>query len=156
MRNLTMAAGVTALMLALGCTTPGGQRARLAVTLTGQQVVPGPGDPDATGTAEVRVDPGQGRVCWDLTVRQTGAVTAAHIHRGAPGTSGPPAVPLTTPDAGGQSQGCTPVEPALLAELARQAHDFYVNVHTAEHPQGAIRGQLRGGPIRRERQPLER
>lgn len=148
---------VAAALLAAGCATaPGAQRATLAVTLNGIQEVPGPGDPDGTGTAEVRVDPGQGRVCWDLYVRQVDAATAAHIHRGAAGSAGPPVLTLTTPDGNGHSRGCAPVDAALARDLAARAHEFYVNVHTAAYPAGAVRGQLRGGPTRTQRQPTGR
>ena len=140
--------------LLAGCASSGEvQRARLNVTLTGLQEVPGPGDPDGTGTAEVRVDAGGGQLCWDLYARQIDPATAAHIHRGAAGTAGPPVVTLTTPDAAGRSRGCVPVEPQLARAMILQAFDFYVNVHTAAQPAGAIRGQLRGGvePMRRSR-----
>ena len=56
--------------LALGGCAGGGpdnQRATLLVTLTGTQEVPGPGDPDGTGTAEIRVNPREGQVCWKHT-----------------------------------------------------------------------------------------
>ena len=145
------AATGAALALAACSTAPGASRADLGVTLTGTQEVPGPGDPDGTGTAEIRADPGQSSVCWDLHVRQTDAATAAHIHRGAAGTAGPPVVTLTTPGADGHSRGCQDVDPALAGEIAAQAHEYYVNVHTVAFPNGAVRGQLRGGPIPRQR-----
>lgn len=149
MRAMT---GIAAAVLAVGCTTgPGMERATLAVSLNGIQEVPGPGDPDGNGTAEVRVEPRQGRVCWDLHVRQIDAATAAHIHRGAAGSAGPPVVTLTTPGADGHSSGCASVEAALAGEMAAQSHLFYVNVHTVAFPAGAIRGQLRGGPTRQRR-----
>lgn len=139
-------------VLAVACaTTAGAQRATLAVTLTGLQEVPGPGDPDGTGTAEIRVEPGQGRLCWNLYVRQTDAATAAHIHRGAAGSAGPPVVTLATPGANGHSEGCAPIDEALARQISNQAHEFYVNVHTAAFPNGAVRGQLRGGPRERQR-----
>lgn len=140
-----------AALLVAGCAAPGVQRTRLAVTLTGLQEVPGPGDPDGTGTAELRVDPA-GRVCWDLFVRQVDPATAAHIHRGAAGTAGPPVITLPTPGADGRSRGCAEIDPALAREIAVQAYNFYVNVHTAAFPAGAVRGQLRGGvrPGRRQ------
>ena len=148
----TIGAGALALLL-LGCATgPAVQRANLSVTLTGVQEVPGPGDPDGTGTAEVRVEPAQARICWDVFARAIDPATAAHIHRGAAGTAGPPAVTLTTPGSDGRSRGCSAVDEALARELATQAHLFYVNVHTAAFPDGAIRGQLRGGAIRPPRQ----
>ena len=145
-------AAAPALLLA-ACATPGPPRADLAATLTGIQAVPGPGDADATGTAEVRVEPSRSRLCWDLNVRGAGQATAAHIHRGAAGTAGPPVVPMTTPDASGRSSGCTALDPALARQLVMEAHAFYINVHTAEHPGGALRGQLRGGPSRPVRLP---
>jgi hypothetical protein len=156
MRKLTIACGAAALLLGTGCATSAGeQRAALAVTLTGIQEVPGPGDADGTGTAEIRVDPGAPQVCWTLNARQIDTATAAHIHRGAAGTAGPPVVTLTTPDANGQSEGCAAVDQALATDMVLRAHEFYVNVHNAEFPAGAIRGQLRGGANRPTRRPVE-
>ena len=145
-RGILALAGVVAIG---GCASPGMQPARLAVTMTGLQEVPGPGDPDGNGTVEVRVDPRNGEVCWNLYARQIDPATAAHIHRGAAGASGPPVVTLTTPDAAGRSQGCQIAELGLARQIQMRGYDFYVNVHSAPHPQGAIRGQLQAtGPIR--------
>jgi hypothetical protein len=64
---------------------------------------------------------------------------------------------LTTPDANGRSQGCTTVDQNLARQMSMMAQEFYVNVHNAEYPQGAIRGQLRGGPEPTQRmQPSRR
>lgn len=130
---------------------PGLQPARLGVSLTGIQEVSGPGDPDGNGTVEVRVDPRSGEICWNLYARAIEPATAAHIHRGAAGAAGPPVLTLTTPDAAGRSQGCQIVELGLAREIGMRGYDFYVNVHTPSHPAGAIRGQLRGEGIIRER-----
>jgi hypothetical protein len=151
MRQLILSAA--AALLAACQTNPAERRAELAVTMTGVQEVPGPGDPDGSGTAVVRVDPRQSQVCWDVYARQIDRPTAAHIHRGAEGVSGPPVVTLTTPGEDGRSQGCVNVDPALARELSMQAHGFYMNVHTTAFPMGAIRGQLRGGPAGREARP---
>ena len=145
-----------ALVLVAGCVTGGPPRTDVAVTMTGVQEVPGPGDPDGTGTVAIRVEPANSRVCWTLFARDIDAATAAHIHRGGAGQAGPPVVPLTTPDAAGRSQGCAPVTPELARELTMQAHEFYVNVHTGAFPAGAIRGQLRGGPNPQRRVPATR
>ena len=144
MSRLTIAA---ALVLLSACAVgPGNQRATLYVSMTGIQEVPGPGDPDGNGTVELRVVPSSGSVCWNLYARAIDPATAAHIHRGAAGAAGPPVVTLTTPDANGRSQGCASIDQQLARHMVLAAQDFYVNVHTAAHPQGAIRGQLRGGP----------
>lgn len=129
------------------------QPARLNVTMTGLQEVPGPGDPDGTGTVEVRVNPRDGNLCWNLYAREIEPATAAHIHRGVAGSSGPPVVMLATPDTAGRSQGCQTIDLMLAREIAMRGYDFYVNVHNAAHPAGAIRGQLRGGPPIRQLPP---
>ena len=138
--------GATTILLAACATGPGNQRATLFVSMSGIQEIPGPGDPDGNGTVEIRVVPTTGSVCWNLYARQIEPATAAHIHRGVAGSAGPPVLTLTTPDGNGRSQGCATVDQQVAREMSVAAQNFYVNVHNAPHPQGAIRGQLRGGP----------
>jgi hypothetical protein len=148
MRALVLAG----ILLLAGCATgPQNQHATLFVSMNGLQEVPGPGDSDGNGTVEINVIPADGQVCWNLYARQIDAATAAHVHRGAEGVAGPVVLMLTTPDSAGHSQGCAIVDPALAREIAYQGYLFYVNVHTATQPNGAIRGQLRGGPVSQRR-----
>jgi hypothetical protein len=51
-------------------------------------------------------------------------------------------VPLTTPDAAGKSSGCATVGQPVVAAILANPADYYVNVHNAEFPGGAVRGQL--------------
>ena len=111
-----------------------------AANLNGANEVP-PADPDGVGTANISTDDATNRICTHLEVRNIGAVTAAHIHRGRAGVNGPPVVTLDAPD-DDDSDDCDDVADALLDEIRRSPADFYVNVHTAEHPDGAIRGQI--------------
>ena len=111
-----------------------------SANLTGANEVP-PADPDGAGTASISTDDATNRICTRLEVRNIGPVTAAHIHRGAAGVNGPPVVTLDAPD-DDDSNDCDDVADALLDEIRRSPADFYVNVHTAEHPDGAIRGQI--------------
>jgi hypothetical protein len=67
--------------------------------------------------------------------------TAAHIHVGAAGVAGPVVVPLAPPT--GTSSGCvTGVSPELIKAITQNPQNYYVNVHNAEFPAGALRGQL--------------
>ena len=109
--------------------------------LSGAQEVPGPGDPDGWGRATMAFNDTTNAICTDLEVRDIGTVTAAHIHRGGPGVAGPPVVPLDAPH-DNDSNDCDIVADALLDEISRNPGGFYVNVHTAEYPAGAIRGQI--------------
>jgi CHRD domain-containing protein len=102
---------------------------------------PGGGDPDGSGLARVEINDVTNTVCTDLEVRQIGIVTAAHIHRGGSGVNGPPVVTLDAPD-DNDSDDCDTVDDALVDEIRANPGGFYVNVHTADYPDGAIRGQL--------------
>lgn len=111
-----------------------------AATLTGANEVPA-GDPDGAGMAHISIDDATNRVCTHLEVRNIGPVTAAHIHRGAAGVNGPPVITLDAPD-DDDSNDCDDVADDLLDAIRRMPAEFYVNVHTAEFPNGAIRGQI--------------
>jgi hypothetical protein len=113
----------------------------LATSMTGAQEAPGPGDPDGSGQATITLNHGQGQVCWELTVENIGTATAAHIHKADAGDPGPVVVPLSAP-AEGSSKGCADVARELIKDILQDPDDYYVNVHNAEYPNGAIRGQL--------------
>ena len=69
------------------------------------------------------------------------APTAAHIHAGAAGKSG--AVKVQFKKASdGSWKGCVGADKALLNDIMTKPGEYYVNVHTADFPNGAIRGQL--------------
>jgi CHRD domain len=113
----------------------------LSTTLTGAAEVPGPGDPDGSGTATLTVNPGFSEICYELTVSGIAPATAAHIHVGAVGVAGPVVVPLAPPT-DGTSSGCVEVSRELALAILKSPSDYYVNVHNAEYPAGAVRGQL--------------
>ncbi len=99
-------------------------------------------DPDGMGHATFKVDTAKNEVCWDVSVEKIAAASAAHIHKGAAGASGPPVVPMTAPDASGKGKGCATVDAAVAKDLLDNPANYYVNVHNAEFRGGAIRGQL--------------
>ena len=113
------------------------------VALTGEAESPA-GDPVATGTATLRVPASTGKVCYTLSAKNLPRAVAAHIHRGKAGVSGNVVVPLKTPNAAGNAKGCAKASKALLRAMVKGPGAFYVNVHTGEFPNGAIRGQLKG------------
>ncbi len=100
-----------------------------------------PGPAAGTGTATVVLEPEMSRVCFDLTVKGVAAPNAAHIHEGTAGVAGPIVVPLAAP-AGGAAKGCSPADRALIARIVANPGGYYVNVHNAQYPKGAVRGQL--------------
>jgi hypothetical protein len=114
---------------------------QLTTTLTGEQEVPVPGDPDGIGFADVTVNPGQGVLCYELSVSGIAPATAAHIHEAPVGMAGPVVVGLEAPT-DGSSGGCIAVGRALAKDILKNPADYYVNVHNAEFRAGALRGQL--------------
>ena len=109
--------------------------------LTGAQE-PGGGDPQGYGKAEISVSDNTDQICWDINdIQGIGPVTAAHIHKGAPGVNGPVVLTLKMANEGG-IKGCTNSSEWKEDSLENNYSAFYVNVHTTEYPNGAIRGQL--------------
>ncbi len=113
----------------------------LSTELTGAAEVPGPGDPDGGGSTKLTLNHGKGEVCYELMVTNVNAPTAAHIHAGAVGQAGDVKVTLTAPT-NGSAKGCVNVDKELIKDLMQNSANYYVNVHNAEFPKGAVRGQL--------------
>ena len=119
---------------------------KFTTELTGEAEVnaqgePNKGDLDGTGTASVTINPGQQRVCWDIKVADISLPLRGHIHRAPAGQNGPIVVTFFEADAVDLS-GCTDTTRDLALEIIKSPQSFYVNVHNAEFPAGALRGQL--------------
>jgi hypothetical protein len=140
MRNLAV---VAALLVAIGTLAALAQAGGkpLGTSLTGAAEVPGPGDPDGSGQASLRLSFGQSEICYELTVTGIAPAIAAHIHNAPAGVAGPVVVPLAPPTEG-SSSACATVAADLIKEIAKNPENYYVNVHNAEYPAGAVRGQL--------------
>ncbi len=143
-RMLLVMSMVIGLSFMLGGTTvaqePADDATSLRATLTGEaERSPAGGDPDGDGTATVTLNTATGEVCWEIAVTGIEQPAAAHIHRGTADVVGPVVVPFGQRF---QPRGCATADAALVGEIVATPADFYVNVHNAAYPEGAIRGQL--------------
>jgi uncharacterized membrane protein len=109
------------------------------IPLSGRNEVP-PNASPGTGTGRVDLD---GNVLkWTITYSgTTGPVTAGHFHGpAAPGANAGVVLPLTGSLAS-PITGTATLTPAQLADV--KAGLWYINLHTAAHPGGELRGQVR-------------
>jgi hypothetical protein len=152
----TKAAFAGLVVVGLAFTTPGIANAattgnNLHAKLSGSQVVPGPGDPNAKGTFKAKVKGDQ--FCYSLKVAKVARVTGAHIHAGDADTTGAIVLSLDYSRKGDREKCTTIVADAddtestisesELAAILADPSMFYVDVHNDLNPDGAIRGQLR-------------
>jgi len=104
-------------------------------TMTADEVKPVPGPPGATGTARVVADEDARTVCYTINYRGPGTMTAAHIHRGEKGMSGPVTILLDI------NADCVHPNPAEIKALVDWPDGYYVEIHIAYQQNGAVRGQ---------------
>lgn len=147
-----MRSKVTLALLALGAVgllipaLSGAAATQLSAKLKGNQEV-ADGDPNGRGEAFVAVrKPTRRKLCFELSWDKIEPPTAAHIHKGAKGVDGPIKVTLFEDPDGltvSEVEGCVKkIRKRIAKRLRRTPEKFYVNVHNAEYPDGAIRGQL--------------
>jgi hypothetical protein len=130
-------------------------RVKLRAELLGANEVP-PADPDARGVAEVTLKLHTSEICFAVEYRRVGTPNRGHIHAAPAGVNGgivvtffdlvaPPAPatdPLFDQLEKRRLRDCVSVDPALLADIAANPSNYYVNLHNSRFPGGAIRGQL--------------
>ena len=151
MRRRRMLLGaIAAAGLVLGVATQvvaqgGGDNKAFFAVMTGAKEVragESAGDSDGRGSFSATLD---GRtLCYGIQVKNIGNPVAAHIHTGGPEVRGEVVVPLKQPAKGdpGASAACVKVSRSRADSLNANPGSFYVNVHTATLPNGAVRGQL--------------
>jgi hypothetical protein len=143
--RIAIAWGVAISVLAVLATVSSAADTTLKATMSGSQEKP-KGDPDGTGTAVLTLKSSQ--VCYVITPKKAGTTfSAGHIHAGKKGVAGPVFINLFTKPKklkGGKLTGCSPtVKAADIAKVKAKPADYYVNIHNAKYPAGAIRGQLK-------------
>jgi CHRD domain len=151
MRRWRLAFGVLAIAgLVLGLTSSvgaqGGDSALFSVLTGGKEVDStgqrGTGDGNGRGSFSATLD---GRMlCYGIQVKNISKPAASHIHRGGSSVAGPVVQELEHPASGdpGSSSACVRLSRSLARQLRESPGRFYVNVHTPDFPNGAVRGQL--------------
>jgi hypothetical protein len=145
-------------LMTLGVATAiaGTNRIQLRADLLGANELPA-ADPDGRGDAEVTLKTNTNEICFALEWRRIGAPNRGHIHVGDSTVNGPVVVtffdlvapmpadpfnPLFDQLEKGRVRGCVPATAELIGQIAANPSGYYVNLHNARFPAGAIRGQL--------------
>lgn len=126
-------------------------------TLSGNEVAP-PVKTMANGEATFQLSKDGKELTYKVTVSDIENVTAAHIHQGAMGKSGPPVALI---DIKGKKEGkvsgtlaegsitskdlMSSFKGKTVKDLAKEieAGNTYINIHTAKYPDGELRGQIK-------------
>jgi hypothetical protein len=138
MRIANFAVAATVAILAAGSACA--EVLHFTAKLDGASETP-PNDSAGKGSASVTLDTASKVLNWKVAYSGlSGPATMAHFHGPAPvGKAAGVAVPLRG-DMASPIAGMTTLTDSQIADL--EAGQWYVNVHTAAHPGGEIRGQV--------------
>jgi hypothetical protein len=134
------------------------ERGDLTVALNGANEVGTVGDRNGSGKINLEffdavnndtvVFPKEHYVCYTLTFRNVDAPTGLHIHevpasaRNPRKATGPVVVNLLASPKSDGATTCVVVEESVFDGIQDDPSEYYVNLHNADFPMGAIRGQL--------------
>lgn len=133
---------------------------KFTATLSGGEEVP-PVTTQATGEAVFLLSSSGKELNYKLTVQNLDSVTMAHLHMAPKGQNGdivvwlypnaPPPKPIDHVVSGTLAEGSIdasrlmgPLQGKQVSDLVEKikAGEIYVNVHTRQHPEGELRGQV--------------
>ncbi|HJR84006.1 MAG TPA: CHRD domain-containing protein [Nitrososphaeraceae archaeon] len=131
-----------------------------SASLSGNDEVP-PIQSPATGLAKFQTNENGTQVSYWLNITGLNEITGAHVHNGSAGQNGEVVVTLSGPESSQNAESGVisltgnitndklqgPLAGKELSELVSLMSDgiVYVNVHTGEFKDGAIRGQIVSG-----------
>lgn len=99
-----------------------------------------PNESTGAGSVTATFDTDSNKLSWKGTLSGlSGPVTAAHFHAAEAGRNGAVAVPIIGADKG-SFEGSATLTDSQAEDLI--AGKWYVNIHTAAHKAGEIRGQV--------------
>jgi CHRD domain len=120
------------------------QGMKFTAQLSGKGEVP-PVDTTATGTVQFQLSPDGKELTYDLTTKDLKGFMMAHIHQGKASESGQPVAPLSM---GKGKITASDLQGPLSGKQLKDLVDLmsnggaYVNIHTQQHQDGEIRGQI--------------
>jgi hypothetical protein len=107
--------------------------------LAGKNAVPA-GAMDGSAAAVISIHGNTDQLCWKFSaLKNVISPLVAHVHKGLAGAPGPVLIPL---DGGFSPSGCTYAPGPVLATIESSPLAYYVDIHNAKYPQGAVRAQL--------------
>ncbi|WP_061288910.1 CHRD domain-containing protein [Herbidospora cretacea] len=136
--------------LTVSSTVSSGGSHYYSATLLGRNEVREPGkkvnDRDGLAVAKFRIS--GSRLYFIVRWKKTAKPTAFHIHKGKAGVNGPVVIDLLSNGHihGNTATGSVSVKSSLLKQIKSKPKNWYANLHTAQFPDGAVRGQLHSGP----------
>jgi hypothetical protein len=141
MRRVVFGGLLSAFLLVFGLAAAHAELINFTVSLTGPEEVP----PNSSTAA------GGGVAVYDTTADSikssifftglTSPATASHIHEGAAGANGKVIVPFTKDGDKFSAPSGAKLTPEQLKSF--KAGNLYVNIHSAAHPGGEVRAQLK-------------
>jgi len=140
MRRIHIATAIAVAAFAFTGAAANAEAMKFKAALDGASETP-PNDSKGTGMMTATFDPATGMLTWSIDYSGlTGPAVAAHFHGPAPagkaaGVEVPLAAPLDSP-----IKGSAKLTPEQAKDLT--SGQMYVNIHTAEHKPGEIRGQV--------------
>jgi hypothetical protein len=145
MRKLLISALVALTLPVLALASPETMSPVVSAKLKGANEAPVKGDPNGSGVVVLHLSTAKGRACWQFShVTKIATPTQAHVHKGRKGASGPIVIPL---GATYRAKGCRTASKTLIEAIETNPNRYYVNIHNAKYPAGAIRGQLVVGMV---------
>ena len=143
MRKFVVAALAALVLPALALASSQAMSPVVSSKLKGANEVPAKGDPNGSGFVVVTFRAAKGQACWEFKgVRGIAAPNAAHIHKGRSGVAGPVVIPF---GAAYKAKGCVKAMKNVIEKIETNPNRYYVNIHNAKYPGGALRGQLVAG-----------
>jgi hypothetical protein len=99
------------------------------------------GSPNGSALAVVTTNASTSELCWEFSqLKNVSSPTVARLFRNFPGATGRNGFDLGRRY---KPSGCIHFEPAVLGLITEKPYQFYLNIHNARYPFGAVRGPLR-------------
>jgi len=111
----------------------------LSADLRGATGVETAGDADGHGTAILELNRGRDEACLTLVASGIAPITSVHLHGPTSGGSGPALAAFTDVTV---RRSCITVSDRVIKMIRKEPGNYYIDVHTTEFPNGALRGEL--------------